>query len=607
MKKFLTTVFVCGLFCRPVSAQIEKAAIDLKELQTPQPHYLPEYTFDYTTDPARWQNEKHGLHVSFAPSDRHYFRTEVPDVTEAATWHAAGWKGERLNALILVWSPDTLEQVRFILHALAGPDGQVLDKKSFRLNMVRYVVSNYPYDATDATCDASPYKKAWLMPDRFEGFDQFDVPGRTIRPVWLSLDLPPGIASGIYRGNVEVRSRSRSAVLHIDIKVQQEILPPPHEWKYRLDLWQNPWVVAWYNHVQPWSEEHKMLLRKHLALYAGAGGKYITTYAVHSPWADNSYMIEQTMIEWIKTSNGSWKFDYHIFDEYIKLAMEMGIDKAITIYTPVPWGNRFRYVDETTGDYVYEVWAPGSAAFKNVWNAFLDDLRIHLREKGWLEKTYLGINETTLEETLAAVRAIRENSKSWKITYAGNWHKELDSFLNDYCFLYGNEPDVAQVKARAAKGFTSTYYVCCNPPKPNDFIFSPPVQGEWLSWYAAAHGYNGFLRWAYDAWPADPARDARHAIWPAGDCFLVYPGGNSCIRFEKLREGIADYEKIRILKEKTSASRDKMVKDLIGQLDGHLQTFLVEKDFHTEKIAADIEKGKKIIEELSDRLEGDRE
>src|SRR5579872_3345184 len=95
MKKLLTALFICGLFCRPASAQVEKAAIDLKELQTPQPHYLPEYTFDSTTEPARWQNESHSLHVSFAPTDRHYFRTEVPDAEQTTTWHAVGWKGER--------------------------------------------------------------------------------------------------------------------------------------------------------------------------------------------------------------------------------------------------------------------------------------------------------------------------------------------------------------------------------------------------------------------------------------------------------------------------------------------------------------------------------
>ena len=91
-----------------------------------------------------------------------------------------------------------------------------------------------------------------------------------------------------------------------------------------------PWAVAWYNHVEPWSPEHKMLLKQHLKHYADAGGTYITTYGVHSPWSDNSYMIEGGMIEWIKKADGTWAFDYKIFDEYVELAMECGIDEAIT-------------------------------------------------------------------------------------------------------------------------------------------------------------------------------------------------------------------------------------------------------------------------------------
>ncbi len=42
-----------------------------------------------------------------------------------------------------------------------------------------------------------------------------------------------------------------------------------------------------------------------------------------------------------------------------------------------------------------------------------------------MQKTYLGINENPLEYTLAAARIIKENSKDWKITYAGDWHPEL--------------------------------------------------------------------------------------------------------------------------------------------------------------------------------------
>ena len=137
---------------------------------------------------------------------------------------------------------------------------------------------------------------------------------------------------------------------------------------------------------------------------------------------------------------------------------------------------------------------------------------------------------------------------------------------------------------------------------PNNFVFSPPIEGRWLGWYTTAHKYSGFLRWAYDAWPADPMRDARHELWPAGDCFIVYPGGTSCIRFEKLREGIVDFEKMRILREKAAKSTDKSVQSLMQQLDEHLKVFLVEKDFFSDKIKADVDKGRALVEELSNKL-----
>ncbi|HVX48634.1 MAG TPA: glycoside hydrolase domain-containing protein, partial [Chitinophagaceae bacterium] len=565
-------------------------------------HYLPEYTFDQPVNAAAWQAVTHTMHTSFAPATQPYFRTEVPAVTETADWKETGWKGERLNTMILVWAPDTVNQVRFTLHNLVNSKGAVLSKQSLQLQMVRYVISNYPYNDTNTTCGEPTYKNAFLFPDRFEDFDRFDVPAQTVRPVWLSVNIPAGTAPGTYKGDIEVMSEHQHTLLHVAITVQNKLLPSPHDWQHRLDLWQNPWVVAWYNHVKPWGEEHIAFLKKHLKLYADAGGTFITTYAVHSPWSDNSYNIEETMIEWVKQANGTWQFDYSIFDKYVELCMQMGIDRAITIYTPIPWGNRFRYMDAATGNYVYETWPATSAAFKTAWDAFLTSLRTHLQQKGWLNKTYLGINETTLDETLATIKVIKEHSAKWKITYAGNWHKELDTLLDDYSVLYGFEPPADAIKARAARGATTTYYVCCNPAKPNNFLFSPPDEGRWISWYTAARGYNGFLRWAYDAWPADPLRDARHTLWPAGDCFLVYPGGASCIRFEKLREGIADYEKLRILRQLASKSTNGHVKELMGELDAHLAQLAGEHDFKIEKISADIEKGKQLINQLSDAL-----
>jgi Glycoside hydrolase 123, catalytic domain len=174
--------------------------------------------------------------------------------------------------------------------------------------------------------------------------------------------------------------------------------------------------------------------------------------------------------------------------------------------------------------------------------------------------------------------------------------------LNDYSAVYGKEPNVNEVDKRSAHSRTSTFYICCTPPKPNTFIFSPPIEGRWLGWYTYAHHYDGFLRWAYDAWPADPLRDARFGSWAAGDCFLMYPGANSSIRFEKLREGIVDFEKIKILKQEAQTSTNSQVKQLMAELDQHMRVFNDEKNFDTEKITADVDRGKKLLEELSDKL-----
>jgi len=87
----------------------------------------------------------------------------------------------------------------------------------------------------------------------------------------------------------------------------------------------------------------------------------------------------------------------------------------------------------------------------------------------------------------------------------------------------------------------------------------------------------------------------------------VYPGGNSSIRFESLREGIVDFEKIRILKELASKSTDKKVKDTMKEFEAHLNTFTAERDyskrdFNVQRMTEAVGKGKKMLGELSNEL-----
>lgn len=201
-------------------------------------------------------------------------------------------EGERANAQILVWSSEALEQVRVSTQDLRSAEGNIIPKDRITFELVRYVLSNYPYAEKKPSVgnllqirllDARPFRDAGPLRS----------PSQTTRPVWMMVDVPRGTVPGTYKGQVEVRAKGKAPqLLNLEIVVQNQLLPYPKDWKYRLDLWQNPWAVAWYNHVEPWSPEHKMLLKQHLKHYADAGGTYITTYGVHSPWSDNSYMIE---------------------------------------------------------------------------------------------------------------------------------------------------------------------------------------------------------------------------------------------------------------------------------------------------------------------------
>ena len=110
--------------------------------------------------------------------------------------------------------------------------------------------------------------------------------------------------------------------------------------------------------------------------------------------------------------------------------------------------------------------------------------------------------------------------------------------------------------ARDNAGFNTTFYTSCSEGFPNTFTFSPPAESAWLGWFAANKRYDGYLRWAYNCWPEKPLEDSRFGRWSAGDTYFVYPGYRSSIRFERLKEGIQDYEKVRLLKEEFVARKE---------------------------------------------------
>ena len=119
-----------------------------------------------------------------------------------------------------------------------------------------------------------------------------------------------------------------------------------------------------------------------------------------------------------------------------------------------------------------------------------------------------------------------------------------------------------------------------------------------LPLFAAANHLDGFLRWAYNSWNRNPFEKTDFGNWPAGDCYLVYPGNLSSLRFEKLRDGLEEFEKVNILRSR--AAKNPKAKAAVARMDEELsKLFTVEKsrgDSHED----DVRKAREIIRKTAE-------
>jgi len=541
----------------------------------------PEQIENLAAKDVPWKTAGTGLQGAFGSTDARYARDAVPTGVKGSKWKGRAWQGERLSAQLVLWTSSGARQVRVEATPLRHQSGGELPPDCVRPAFVRYVLAD-----------------GRVVPDVLDTLEQLDLPPRTSRPIWLSIDIPARARPGRYRGEVHVRAEGgRSLSFELEVELLPVRLPPPSRWKFWLDLWQNPYAVARYHHVEPWSQEHLRLLEPHLRLLASAGQKCVTTTIVYQPWGTQTYDPYDSMVAWVRRKDASWEFDYSRFDQYVALCARCGIKEAIHCYSMAPWG-AIRYLDEATGDYAWAHVRPGTPEYEQIWRPFLKDFVAHLQKRGWLAKTAIAVDEQPPEIMRPLIAFVRSAAPSLKLALAGSNDPQLKEAIDDWCVFIAPPLDPAIARERSGRGLPTTFYVCCGPGKPNTFTFSPPAEATWMGWYAAAKGYTGFLRWAYDSWVHDPLYDTRFVTWPAGDCFLVYPGARSSIRFERLREGIQDYEKIRLIRATLGRRKDAEARAGLQQLEEVLSRFTWEAVQETPA-SETVNAAKEVLAELS--------
>ena len=512
------------------------------------------------------------LSVRWGNVDTRYPVNAADAVSSAAVSEAVAWKGERVNLQLVVTNKGVAADsctVKYVFSELKNGKS-VIPATNVVGGFVQPVITDRFTGCGKHDVDAYGEN---LVADRITGTNPTVVDGGSVRGLWLTVQVPQDAKAGTYKGYVELDVNGKATKYSYTVKVLDRTLPAPAEWAFHLDLWQNPYAIARVHNVELWSKEHFDVLRPYMLKLASAGQKAITATLIDRPWDGQTFDPFGSMVTWIKKADGTWLYDFTIFDRWVEFMMSCGINKEITCFSMIPWKLSFRYYDQATHSHKHINCAPGDEAYAQFWGGMLSAFAAHLKEKGWFDKTFISMDERSLQQMQAAIKVIKDHAPGLKISMAGNYHAEIEADIFDYCldiYAYGAyTPEL--IAKRRAQGKVSTYYTCCSAEYPNLFTFSAPADAEFIALEALAKDLDGYLRWAYNSWTIVPEEDSRFTAWPAGDTYVIYPFSISSVRWERLVQGIQQFEKYKILlaeaEAKGNTSRVNALKKLLKNVD----------------------------------------
>ncbi len=453
------------------------------------------------------------------------------------------------------------------------------------------------------------------VPDVLYTSDAVDLPASSVSSVWVSIETTAEALPGVYTGEITVTADGLDTPETLTLSLEVIGLEKP-ESTVPFEIWQYPYSGnryysgktteeyfgsglegLWSTHLNP---AYEAGLRSQIELYASAGGSSVTVTITEDAWNSQTPDPYPSMVKWTQKKDGSFTFDYTDLDYFVELNAQCGIDGSIMAFSIADWANRVTYYSERSGRVTSETLTPGSDRWTKVWTAFLTDFMAHAKEKGWFDRVYMAMDERpadVVEAVLDLVESVKdENGQSFKTALAVfTFDTEyLFDRVTDLSLAFAMDP--ARLDAitahRRELGLTTTLYTC---GAQNSALSNPPIESVYTLWYAAQRGADGFLRWALDAFNADPLNHSDHRLFAAGDIYLIYPDlkdaenptAHSSARFEKLSEGVRDVTKYRWLAENYPAYENSLSRVLKG-IGGDLTATVTKAQSKVNDVAREV-------------------
>lgn len=448
-------------------------------------------------------------------------------------------------------------------------------------------------------------RRMWM--EYLDRSGHIEAPAGRVQAVYIRIRVPQELEPGLHDGELRAYSQFGfgdevmiwQGAVHLT--VSPLALPDARDYTFHLNLWQHLTSLARFYRVPLWSDAHFDIIDRYYASIAQLGQKAVSIVATEFPWSGQrcyrdpgypSYLFEHSMIGVVRADSGSLSFDYTALDRLLALAAVYGIDRQIDVFgllniwvdpdygfgrviPDAPDAVRVRCYDAASGTFTY-LRTAGEL------REFIRALHDHFVEMGVIERVRVAADEPhDLEAFNRSLAFIKEAGPRFQYTAAINHYEFLEDTppeVIDFTPILPyacQDPDLTrrltgQLHERGGK---MTWYVCCWPPLPNTFLHSPLMEGRLHGWLNYAMGLDGFLRWAFCLWPADPWKRVswRAPDWSAGDMYFVLPGMDGApvetLRYEALRMAVQDYELIKMVERQLPGNQ---AQEVIGRALGYI-------------------------------------
>ena len=512
-----------------------------------------------------------------AVEDVKIFRaTPLPDTTGKAL--SVSLAGNEAEAVQLVVTPrEDVRDVRVSVSDLVLKRWGLFEKARLEASAVKvdrlgYVNVQMPTDETGA-------RGEWPDPIIPQDDSAFPVKAGDNQPFWITVKTPPGLPKGIYKGTVCVKigyAVGRAERMEVPFEVEVFGFDLPNRMSCETAFGFSPGRVADFHAVKGGSADHDRILEKYIQMLSD---HHVSTYH----WGKG----ESWDISWRNEKDPAHaepEFDWSEFDDaHAELAGRFHFN-AFCIPVRGLGGlgiqNGFKL-----GSICGVVQT--NALYHTLMSKYLGAIERHLKEKGWLDASYVywfdepqesvypqvNTGMLTLKRHAPGMRRMLTEQPTKALWDGVNlWNPRLDMIYS---------PDYEEVRAR---GDQFWWYVCCGPraPYPTEFIDHAGCELRTWLWMTWARDVTGVLIWETSLWssgskysdPASPQNPYEDPMaWSDsggtfgnGDGRFVYPplatvatprpkdrkpvfdAPNASYRLAILRDGIEDYEYFAILK-----------------------------------------------------------